>query len=38
MGGARNKHLPPYDKNIEKICNYSYAYRKVTYNHAAQKN
>ena len=36
-GGARNKPLPPYDKNIAKICNDSNAYRKDTQNNIAQK-
>ena len=34
---ARNKQLPPYDKNKGKIFNFSYAYRKFTQHHIAQK-
>ena len=33
---ASNKHLPPYDK-YWKICDASYAYRKVTHNHILKK-
>ena len=33
---ASNKHLPPYDK-YWKICNASYAYRKVTQHHIKKK-
>ena len=35
--GDSNKQFPPHDKNIGKICNYSYAYRKVTHNHIIKK-
>ena len=36
-GGARNKQLPPHDKNIWKICNTPDAYRRVTHHHISQK-
>ena len=36
-GGAINKQLPTYDKNIGKICNASNTYRKVTHHYILQK-
>ena len=36
-GGDSNKQIPPYDKNIGKICNASDDYRKVTHNQVVQK-
>ena len=35
--GAMNKQLPPYDKNIGKICNASNTYRKVNHHYILQK-
>ena len=36
-GGASNKQLPPYDKNIGKIFNALDAYIKFTQNNIVQK-
>ena len=36
-GGAINKHIPPYDKNIGKIFYYSDTYRNFTQHPIVQK-